>query len=82
MVGSLSPDCVCTGKDTGWDEVFGLRSPSPSSPLSETQGGVDGGRGFPWRMSIIRNGHVALSNLRKPCVALSILRKPCVALAI
>ena len=35
--------------------------------------------GSPCRMSIIRNGNVALSNLRKPCVALSILGKCCVA---
>ena len=37
--------------------------------------------GPPCRMSIIRNGNVALSNLRKPHVALSILRKPPVALS-
>ena len=83
MVGSLSPECVCTGKDTGWGGVgWGLQEPSPSSPLSETQWGVDGGRGPPCRMSIIRNGNVTLSNLRKPRVTLLILRKHCVALAI
>ena len=42
-------------------------------------GGVDGGS--PCRMSIIRNGNVALPNLRKPHVALSNLRKPHVALS-
>ena len=35
-------------------------------------GGVDGGS--PCRMSIKRNGNVALSNLRKGCGALSILK--------
>ena len=39
-------------------------------------GGGSGWGGSPCRMSIIRNGHVALSNLRKPGVALSNLRKP------
>ena len=39
-------------------------------------GGVDGGGGgSPCRMSLIRTGNVALSNLRKPHVAMSILRK-------
>ena len=38
--------------------------------------------GPPCRMSIIRNGNVALSNLRKPHVTLSILRKSHVALSI
>ena len=46
-----------------------------------TYGALDGGAPMS-RMSIIRNGNVALSNLRKPYVARSILRKCYVALSL
>ena len=44
-------------------------------------GGWAGGM-VPCRMSILRNGNVALSNLRKPHVAMSNLRTPHVAMSI
>ena len=49
-----------------------------SHSIKDIIGALDGGS--PCRMSIIRNGYVALSNLRKHHVTMSILRKchvPC-----
>ena len=43
--------------------------------VGKTGGGVGGWGGFPCRMSIIRNGNVALPILRKCCVALSNFKK-------
>ena len=57
-----------------------LGTTNPNDRVSAIKGGVDGGS--PCRMSIIRNGNVALSNLRKAPVTLSILRKAPVALLI
>ena len=44
--------------------------------------GMDGGGESLRRMLIIRNGNVAMSNLRKPYVAMSNLRKPHVTMSI
>ena len=57
-----------------------MHFPIPMRTIEVCLGGRGDG-GSPCRMSIIRNGNVALSNLRKAPVTLSILRKAPVALS-
>ena len=54
----------------------------PMTDVASKRRGMDGARGFLHCMLIIRNGNVALSNLRKPYVTLSNLRKPHVTMSI
>ena len=60
--------------------MFHMQSNRPTQNiLAKLSEGVDGGS--PCRMSIIRNGNVALSNLRNTPVAMSNLRNIPVALS-